>query len=293
MVIGKVYAFYFTGSAAIFSDAAESAIHVVATAFVAYAFWVSVRPPDTDHPYGHGKIAYFAPGFEGALIIIAALVILYSALSALVLGPELRQLDYGLLVLTGLCLVNLILGLYLVRSGRRHNSLVLESNGKHVLTDMWTTLGVIAGVGLVWLTDILWLDPVVAIAVALNIMWTGGSLIWQAIEGLTERADDAETQAIVARLEEAVARGWISSFHQLRHRRINNQVWIECHLQLPGELTLDEAHDRSHRVEDALDALFEDDVVIVTAHLEPDIHDEAHPEGHREPEDPLRGISVL
>ncbi len=292
MLAGKLTAYFLTSSTAIFSDAVESVIHVVATAFVGYSLWYAFQPPDEAHPYGHGKIAYFSAGFEGGLILIAALGILYSATQALVAGPQLRQLDVGLLLLAGLTAVNGLLGLYLVRTGRRHNSLVLVSNGQHVLTDMWTSLGVVVGVGLVWLTEIAWLDPLIAIAVALNILWTAFRLIVRSVEGLMEKAARPDTLRILAELSRAAQEGVISAYHQLRHRRVNDQRWIEYHLLFPTHLSITEAHDRAHAVEDAIAALFPDDEVFVTAHLEPEAHDEAHPDGHAEPADPLSQVEV-
>ncbi|RMF65186.1 MAG: cation transporter [Bacteroidetes bacterium] len=287
MLAGKMAAYFITGSAAILSDALESVIHLFATGFAAFSLWYAVRPPDAGHPYGHGKIAYFSSGFEGGLILIAAVTILYSAVRALIEGPALRQLDVGLWILAGLTLVNLALGLALVRVGRRHRSLVLEANGRHVLTDMWTSLGVLAGVGLVALTGLTWLDPLVAIVVALNILWTAVRLVRTSVSGLMEAADTADTQAILTVLDQAVAEGLISGYHQVRHRRVNDQLWIEYHLLFPEDLRITEAHERSHVVEERLARALGPTHVYVTAHLEPETHDEAHPEGHREPADPL------
>ncbi|GIV58526.1 MAG: cation diffusion facilitator transporter [Rhodothermaceae bacterium] len=287
MLAGKMTAYFITGSAAILSDALESVIHLFATGFAAFSLWYAVRPPDAGHPYGHGKIAYFSSGFEGGLILIAAVTILYSAVRALIEGPALRQLDVGLWILAGLTLVNLALGLALVRVGRRHRSLVLEANGRHVLTDMWTSLGVLAGVGLVALTGLTWLDPLVAIVVALNILWTAVRLVRTSVSGLMEAADTADTQAILTVLDQAVAEGLISGYHQVRHRRVNDQLWIEYHLLFPEDLRIPEAHERSHVVEERLARALGPTHVYVTAHLEPETHDEAHPEGHREPADPL------
>ncbi len=287
MLAGKLAAYFLTGSAAIFSDAAESVVHLLATAFVGFSLWYAFQPPDAGHPYGHGKIAYFSSGLEGMLIIVAAVAIVFTAIRDLVLGPSLARLETGLLILAGLTLVNLGLGLYLVRTGRRYNNLVLVSNGQHVLTDMWTSVGVLLGVGLVRLTDILWLDPTVAILVAFNIMWTGFRLVRRSVSGLMERADDAYTSAMLEVLETARDEGVISHYHQLRHRRVHDQLWVEYHLLFPEDLTITEAHDRSHLVEDRITATFPQDDVFVTAHLEPDHHEQAHPDGHAEPADPF------
>lgn len=290
MLVGKLTAYAITGSAAIFSDAAESVIHLVATAFVGFSLWYAVRPADTGHPYGHGKIAYFSSGMEGLLIVVAALTIFYSAIRALLLGSSLSQLGVGIGLLAGLGIVNLLLGLYLRSVGQRYNSIVLISNGQHVLSDMWTSLGVIVGVALVSITGLQWLDPLVAALVASHLLWTGAKLVRRSFHGLMEQADGADSQAILLHLDAVVAEGIITGYHQVRHRRVNDQVWIECHFHFPGNLSLSEAHERSHAVEEGLVDLFPQDQVVVTAHLEPDAHDEAHPSGHEEPVDPLRQV---
>ncbi|MFQ5571242.1 MAG: cation diffusion facilitator family transporter [Rhodothermales bacterium] len=290
MLAGKLAAFAMTGSSAIFSDAAESVIHLLATAFVGFSLWYAGQPPDTGHPYGHGKIAYLSSGFEGGLIFLAAVTILYTAGEAFIVGPELRQLGQGLLIVGGLGIVNLGLGLFLIRVGKRHNSLVLISNGQHVLSDMWTSLGVVIGVALVWLTDVVWLDPAVAVLVGLNLAWMAFRLIRRSFEGLMEKVDDEHTQAILAELDRSVKQGDIAGYHQVRHRCVNDQMWVEYHLLFSGHLSLSEAHTRSHAVDAAITRLFPSYRVIVTAHLEPEAHDEAHPTGHSEPVDPLGGV---
>ncbi len=290
MLVGKLSATYLTGSTAILSDAAESIIHLFATGFAGFSLWYAATPPDPDHPYGHGKIAYFAAAVEGSLIFIAAVGIGGMAVRDLMMGPDLRQLDLGLYLLGALTAINLALGWYLIRTGRRTNSLVLVSNGQHVMTDMWTSLGVIVGVGLVWLTGIRWLDPVVGLLVAANILWTATNLLRRSVYGLMDEADPDATQDLLDELAEAKADDTIAEFHQVRHRRSGEQVWVEYHLMFPGGMSIREAHARSHEVEDRVDALFPDDDVYVTAHLEPRRHDDAHPEGHYEPADPLRDV---
>ena len=290
MLVGKLTAAALTGSTAIYSDAAESVIHLFATGFAGFSLWYASTPPDPEHPYGHGKVAYFASAVEGTLILLAAVGIAWMAVQDLVTGPTLERLDLGLYLLGGLTVVNLGLGWYLIRTGRRTNSLVLVSNGQHVMTDMWTSLGVIVGVGLVWLTGIRWLDPAVALLVAGNILWTATDLLRRSVYGLLDEADPEATKALLDELTTAVEENLIAEFHQVRHRRSGDQVWIEYHLMFPGNMPIHEAHARSHEVEDRVDALFPDDDVNVTAHLEPRRHDEAHPDEHREPTDPLRDI---
>ncbi len=291
MLGGKLAAYFLTGSSAIFSDAAESVIHLLATGFAGFSLWYASHPADPEHQYGHGKIAYFSSGIEGLLIFAAAITIMYSAVSDLIHGSELQRLGAGLFIIGGLTLINGILGLYLIRVGRRENALVLVSNGKHVLTDMWTSLGVLFGVTLVWITGVTWLDPAVAILVALNIIWTAGGLLQQAVGGLMERVSEDDSRRIIQTLEEARSEGSIAGFHQVRHRRINDQVWVDYHLQFAPTMSITDAHARSHAVESSVDALFPSDRVYVTAHLEPDEHDIHHPRNFREPEDALGGAT--
>lgn len=282
MLGGKTAAWYITGSAAILSDALESVVHLFATGFAAFSLWYSTQPADEQHPYGHGKVAYFSSGFEGALISVAAISIMVTALGDIVRGPEIDQIGVGLLITGGLAVVNLALGWALIRTGNKHNSIVLRANGHHVLTDMWTSVGVIAGLFLVRWTDIVLLDPIVAIILALNIMWTAGRLMKDSWNGLMETADPEETRRIVDLLDEALEKGVIQGYHQLRHRRVHDRVWIELHVLFPAALSITEAHDESHRVEDALHKLFPKDSVIVTAHLEPEHHEVAHEARHPE-----------
>lgn len=283
MLVGKLAAFFITGSTAILSDALESVVHLFATGFAAVSLWYAAQPPDPAHPYGHGKIAYFSSAFEGVLIAIAAVGIIVTAVEALITGPELQRLGLGLLITAVLAAVNAVLGLALIRVGKRHNALVLVANGHHVLTDMWTSLGVLVGVGLVWWTGVLWLDPVVALIVGANIIWTALRLMRQSYEGLMEKADAEETGQIVEKLDAAKGEGRISGWHQLRHRRVNDQVWVEVHLLFPPALSLTEAHARATAIETEVGALFPQDGVLVTSHLEPDTHEHPHPDA-AEPE---------
>ena len=275
MLAGKGVAWAITGSTAILSDALESVVHLAATAMAGFSLWYAAQPPDRRHPYGHGKIAYFSSGVEGALILIAAVGIVWTAVLDLVRGPEVEQIGLGLLITAALGLVNLVLGLALVRVGRRTNALVLVANGHHVLTDMWTSLGVLVGIGLVWATGAVWLDPVVAILVGANIVWTSGSLMRDSFRGLMETADLDETDRVLDVLDAAVSDGTIDGYHHVRHRRVNDQVWIEQHLLLPDDLALTEAHERATAVEVRQRAIFPDSRVQVTSHLEPDSHQHA------------------
>lgn len=280
MLVGKYWAFHITGSAAIFSDAAESVIHIIATSLAAFSLWYSMIPPDENHPYGHGKIAYFSTGFEGALILVAGLGVIGVGIEGLIYGVELRKLDIGLGITAALALVNLGLGLFLVSAGKKSNQLILVANGKHVLTDMWTSVGVVLGVGLVWLTDITWLDPLMAVVVGTNILVSAVSLMRRAVHGLLDEVEPENTDKLLACLNRAVSDNTLSGFHQLRHRATNSIMWIEVHFLLPDSMENAEAHRRATLVEQEIAGLFEGYTVQITTHIEPLSHEAGHPRGH-------------
>lgn len=282
MLIGKLAAYALTKSTAIFSDAAESVVHLFATAIAASSLWYSRQPADEDHPYGHGKIAYFSAAGEAIVIFFASLSILFFATEALVNARELNDLDTGIIILVFLGLVNLALGAFLVHVGKRYNSLVLLANGKHVLTDMWTSLGVVAGVGVVYLTGCKWLDPIIAILVGLNIMWTACRLLFKSYEGLMEKADKKDDTRLKQVLNQAVEKEWIVSYHQLRHRKVNDRLWVEFHAEFKGDISLKQAHEQTCLVEMSIKKAFPKDKLYITSHLEPEEHLECHPQGHPE-----------
>src|SRR6202142_4330697 len=201
MLIGKTTAYFMTHSAAIFSDAAESVIHVIAVGFAAFSLRLSTKPASSQFLYGYERITFFSAGFEGAMIVVAAIAILYESIRRWMAGLQLEDLGAG----TGLILIagmlNAGLGYYLLRVGRRTNSLILEADGKHVLTDSWTSFGVVGGLGLVMLTHWKPLDPLVAIAVAANILWSGSHLIWHSAVGLLDYSDPKAGRKIRAKLD--------------------------------------------------------------------------------------------
>ena len=266
MLVGKITAYALTGSAAILSDAAESVIHVVAVAFAAFSIGLAVRPADRRFRYGYERIAFFSAGFEGAMIIIAALWIIVAAVQKWMAGLALDRLGAGTLLVAAAALLNAALGWYLIRTGRRTNSIILEANGKHVLTDSWTSFGVVVGLVLVLLTGWLPLDPIVAIAVATNILWSGGSLIRRSVVGLMDYADPV----IAARLErqiDALCREVGAAYHGLRFRHTGSRVMVDVHLLFPYDMPVGEAHRLATLVEARLPDRLPFDAEVVT-HLE-------------------------
>ncbi len=287
MLVGKLSAYFITHSAAIFSDAAESIFHVAATGLAALSLWYASIPADRGHPYGHGKISFFSAGFEGALILVAALGVIYTGIREFIVGPELSDLGWGLGIISFLTLVNLALGLFLIHTGKKFNSLIVEANGRHVLTDMWTSAGVVIGVALVMVTDLHWLDPIVAILMGLNILRTAIQLILQSFHGLMDVADQGITEQLRSCMQRAVDDNMILGFHQLRHRQVSDEIWVEVHLLFPGQMTMSQAHRKVSVVEGLIAALFPKEIVHVTSHLEPVDHERAHPGGHPNLQDPL------
>lgn len=241
MLFGKGAAYLLTGSAAIFSDAAESVIHVVAVAFAAFSLRLSVRPADERYRYGYDRIAFFSAGFEGALIIIAAGTIIWAAVDKWLHGLRLERLGTGTLLVLAASIVNALLGAYLVRVGRRNHSLILQANGKHVLTDSWTSFGVVGGLVLVLVTGWKPFDPLLAIAVALNILWSGGQLVWRSAQGLMDYSDPETAQLLRLLLDEVTAELGVG-YHELRFRDTGKSFRVDLHLLFPYETPVGEAH---------------------------------------------------
>ncbi len=268
MFLGKTFAYAITGSAAILSDAAESVVHVAAVAFAAYSLRLSLKPADEDHPYGHGKIGYMSAGFEGALIGVAALYILFEAGKKLIFGAHVERLGEGGAIVAAAALLNGGLGAYLVYMGKRHRSLILEANGRHVLTDCYTSVGVIVGIGLTLATGWTPFDPILAILVALNILWSGGALVRQAFGGLMDERDARLDRAVREALESAIP-GQIVEFHGLRHHRMGNTVYLDIHLLFREGALLRDAHDTATRLEHRIAAILQPHQAVMTTHLEP------------------------
>ncbi len=266
MLVMKMSAYLLTGSAAILSDAAESVVHVVAVAFASWSLRLSTRPADERYPYGYSKIGFFSGGFEGALIIIAALFIIFEAVRKWLSGLYLENLGLGTGLTALAVVINGVLGLYLVRLGRKHRSIILEADGKHVLTDSWTSLGVLIGLGLTLVTGWLPWDPICAILVALNILFSGLGLIRRSVEGLMDTAEPEVGRQLRDILDRETGRHGIV-YHDLRHRDLGYAHWVEVHLLFPGRMTLQEAHRIATGIEDEIEREL-DPTARVFTHLE-------------------------
>ena len=267
----KSSAYLVTGSVGLLSDAIESLVNLVAAVTAAFSLWYAAQPVDTSHTYGHEKIEFFSSGLEGTLIIVAALGIAYYAIQRLFHPAPLESLDVG----TGLALlatlINGAVGLHLLRTGRRLGSIVLEADGRHLMTDVWTSAGVVLGIFLVWVTGLTWLDPVIALIVAANIVWTGSDLVRRSFNGLMDHALPVEEQhAVRAAIAGVLEPGM--DFHALRTRQAGSRRVTDFHLLVPGIFTVGRAHEITEQVENAIRAVYPD--MEITVHVEP-IEDQA------------------
>jgi cation diffusion facilitator family transporter len=286
----KFIAFRLTGSAAILSDALESIINVVAAAFALASILIAAKSPDPDHPYGHGKIEYFSAGFEGALIILAALGIFYEAWPRLLHPQAIPRLEEGLLLILAAALVNLVLGIVLVMVGRRTRSIVLIADGRHVLTDVFTTGGVLIGLLGVKLTGWNWLDGAVAVLVGLNILVTGARLVHQAASGLMDTSDPDLLEEICRVIADNRRPMWID-IHQLRARRAGTRVFIDFHLILPRDLVLEASHAEVKALEKILNDHYEGQADILI-HADPCMDPECPICGHEPCDHRLAGTTM-
>jgi cation diffusion facilitator family transporter len=242
LLLAKYQAYRLTGSTAILSDALESIVNVVAAVFALGALVFAGRPADRNHPYGHGKMEFLAAAFEGGLIAFAAVLIIYEVAQTLWEGVEVRRLDLGLLIVLGAGLANLALGLYLVRMGRRYQSMVLLADGQHILSDFWTSAGIVLGLLLVRVTGLVWLDPAIAAAVALKLLWTGSRLVRQAAAGLLDEEDTELLQRLTRALGRHVGQGVIR-IHHLRAIRAGRFHHVDAHLVVPEFWSVERAHE--------------------------------------------------
>jgi cation diffusion facilitator family transporter len=263
----KFYVYSITGSAAVLSDALESIINVVASGLALVAIVVAAKPPDESHPYGHGKIEYFSAGFEGALIILAAFGIFKTGWAHLFHPRAIPELEKGLWILFGVSVVNLLLGLGLIRVGKRTDSITLIADGKHVLTDVYTSAGVLVGLFLVHETSVLWLDGGIAFLVGVNILFLGWRLIRQSFWGLMDTADTALLKEIASLIHGNRKDLWID-IHELRAFRSGAFVHIDLHLILPRDLSLEESHSEAKDLEKMIVTYF-DGRASVLIHTDP------------------------
>ena len=262
----KGVAYQITGSVGLLSDALESLVNLAGALMALAMLSVAARPPDEDHAHGHGKAEYFSAGAEGALIVIAAVSIAVAAVDRLMHPQPLERVGLGLAVSVVAAALNLAVALVLMRAAKANRSATLQASAHHLLTDVWTTAGVLVGVGAVAATGWLPLDPIVAIAVAANIVWAGGRILRDSVAGLMDASLPAEEQRVIQRLLDAYAAQGIE-YHALRTRRAGAHRFVSVHVLVPADWTVQRGHDLLEQVEaDIRRAL---PPATVLTHLEP------------------------
>lgn len=250
LLITKTIAWYITGSVAILTDAFESIVNVVAGLIGVYSLYISAKPKDLDHPYGHGKAEFISAAIEGSMIAIAGIIIIYEALNNLIHPHEIKGLDYGIVLVAVTGLVNYFAGAICIKTGRKNNSLALISSGKHLQTDTWSTLGIVIGLILILITDLVWLDSAIAILFAIFIIYTGYKILRSSVAGIMDEADTELLKKMVAMLNANRRENWID-LHNLRIIKYGSMIHLDCHLTVPWYLNVHEAHKEI----DALSAL--------------------------------------
>lgn len=266
-IVLKFGAYLLTGSVGLFSDAAESLVNLFAALAAFWALSVAARPADEEHAYGHGKVEYFAGGLESALILVAAGYIIYTAGGRLLDPEPLQQVGLGLALTVAASVINGLVAFTLIRAGRRLRSITLDADGKHLLADVWTSVGVIVGVAAAGLTGWYFLDPLIAILVAINIVWTGLGLLRTTANGLLDQAisdeDQKKFQSVLDRYREGGIR-----FHALRTRRAGQRQFLSMHVLVPGDWSVQCGHDLSEKIEKDLREELPGSTVFV--HIEPE-----------------------
>lgn len=247
-ILLKGWAWWLTGSVGLLSDALESFVNLAGAMMALAMLSLAAMPADENHAHGHGKAEYFSSAFEGFLILVAAVSIAYAAIERLLNPQPLAAVGVGLAVSVAASVINLVTSRTLMDVGRRYQSITLEADAHHLMTDVWTSAGVIAGVGLVWATGWLWLDPVIALAVAANIVWTGWKLLHRSAAGLMDVSLPVEE---IAAIEAVLAdyRRLGLDFHALRTRQAGSRAFVSLHVLVPGAWTVQEGHDWSERIE--------------------------------------------
>ena len=261
----KTGAYLITGSVGLLSDAVESLVNLAGGIMALAMLKIAERPADEDHAYGHSKAEYFSSGVEGGLILVAAISIAVAAVLRLITPRPLEAVGLGMIVSGAAAIINWAAALVLLRVGRKHNSITLEANAHHLLTDVWTSAGVILGVGLVVLSKWLWLDPVVALLVAANIVWTGVGIVRRSIGGLMDISLPVEDMAAVRKVLQTYEQTGVQ-FHALRSRQSGAQKFISTHVLVPGDWTVQRGHELLDRIEADIRRALPDAVVFT--HLE-------------------------
>ena len=267
LLVVKFTAYFLTSSTAILTDAVESIVNVLASSFAFYSIYLAGQPRDQNHPYGHGKIEFLSSGFEGAMILSAGLVVIWQAILSFFEPRQLSNLDTGFVLLGITAVANAAVGWGLIRTGRQTDSLALTADGRHLITDVISSVIVMAGVALVGLTGLGWIDSVLSLVLSLVIIYNGLRLVRQSVARLMDETDAPTLDRVVTLLNAHKDRNWID-VHNLRVQKYGADLHIDCHLTLPYYWALNRVHDEVHHFEDTLKAGFRNEVEIFV-HTDP------------------------
>ena len=241
LFVVKIIAWYSTNSIAILTDALESIVNVIAALIGLYSLYLSAKPKDYDHPYGHGKAEFISAAIEGTLIAVAGFIIIYEAITNLFHPHTLKQLDYGISLVAATAVINYVAGVICLRVGKKNNSIALVASGKHLQADTWSTVGIIAGLILLVATKINWIDSAVALIFSFVIIYTGYKIIRKSIAGIMDEADEELLKKMVIMLNGNRKQNWID-LHNLRIIKYGGTLHLDCHLTVPWYLNVHEAH---------------------------------------------------
>ena len=272
----KFGAYFLTNSVGLLSDAAESAVNLTAALIAFAAITIADRPADVNHSYGHDKAEYFSSGAEGALILVAAFTILYAAVTRILNPVPVENIGIGAIVAGIASAINFGVSRIMLRVSKQHDSIALEADAHHLMTDVWTSVGVIGGVILVGITGWALLDPLLAIAVGLNIIWMGVKLIRRSSQGLMDQALPAQEVKVVQQAVQTTA-GVDTPYHALRTRKSGSRRFVDMHLLMPGRTTVQESHDVVRKIESAIQEQLAN--TSITIHIEP-LEDASSWDGH-------------
>jgi cation diffusion facilitator family transporter len=268
-ILLKFAAYFFTDSVGLLSDAMESMVNLVGAVVALIALTIAARPADREHHYGHTKIEYFSSGLEGGLILFAAVAVVWAAIDRLMNPAPIEQLNVGLIVSLAATAINYIVARRLLRVAKTEDSIALEADGKHLMTDVVTSLAVVAGLILIVITNWLWLDPVIAIGVAINIIFEGGRIVRRSMDGLIDRSLTDEEEARIIKAIDASIKEMSEDvkYHGIRTRKSGSARFMEMHLLTPGDWTVTRAHDIAEEIERCIKREFRE--IQTSIHIEP------------------------
>ena len=259
MFISKIVAYYLTNSLAILSDALESIVNVLAGVIGLYSLYVAAKPSDEDHPYGHGKAEFVSAAAEGSLIVAAGILIVYETVANFITNEPISSIDYGILLVGATAVINYVAGFICLKVGKKNKSPALQASGKHLQTDTYSTLAIIAGLIIISITKIIWLDKVIAITMSIFIMRSGYLIIRQSLAGIMDQQDMALLKQLVQFLNDNRNPNWID-LHNLRVIKYGSQLHIDCHLTVPWYLNVHEAHVEIDKLTQLIRKNFDDSI---------------------------------